>query len=115
MRTGTEINNIINEFADGIKIIFGERLVDIILFGSYARGDYENGSDVDIAILADIRREEEKLFTNDIITLISEIDIKFNYTVLLSPILISNDFYVEWRETIPFYQALLNEGVGLFA
>ena len=42
------INKIIDEFVKGAKEILGDRVKKIILYGSYARGDYNEGSDIDI-------------------------------------------------------------------
>ena len=106
---------ILNDFTDGVKDVFGDKLIDVMLFGSYARGDYDPNSDVDIAIFADIEREEEYHFINDIVALISKIDRLYNYSVLLSPIVISNSFFEEWQETIPFYKNIKKEGVRLIA
>ena len=106
---------ILNDFVAGIREIFGEKLKDVILFGSYARGDYDNESDVDIAILADIPREEERNYTNAIVTLMSKVDKKYSYIVLLAPIILSHSFFIEWQDTIPFYRTVKNEGVRLIA
>ena len=106
---------ILNDFTDGVKDVFGEKLKDVVLFGSYARGDYDSDSDVDIAILVDIKREEENHFINDIIALMSQIDKRHNFTLLLSPVVISNSFFEEWQETIPFYKNIKKEGVKLIA
>ena len=35
----------------------GDKLDKVILYGSYARGDYDDESDIDIMVLADIPRE----------------------------------------------------------
>ena len=115
MCSSSELNAILNEFVNGTKKIFGERLVNVILFGSYARGDYDAESDVDVAILANILKEEERLFTDDIISILSEVDKKHNYALLLSPIVLSYSFFLEWQDTIPFYMTVKNEGVELIA
>ena len=115
MCTKTELDMILNDFVDGAKDIFGEKLKEVILFGSYARGDYDDESDVDVAILADISREEERHFTDDIVKLMSEIDKRHGYILLLSPIVLSYSFFEEWQEAIPFYRTVRNEGVRLSA
>lgn len=38
-------------FAETVRAHFGERLVDLILFGSRARGDHRSESDVDVAVI----------------------------------------------------------------
>ncbi|MCL2436834.1 MAG: nucleotidyltransferase domain-containing protein [Clostridiales bacterium] len=113
MCTKIELDMILNDFVEGTKNIFGKKLKDVILFGSYARGDYDQESDVDIAILVDIPREEERIYTDDIVALMSKVDKKYSYTVLLAPIVLSSNFFEEWYETIPFYWAVKNEGVRL--
>ena len=115
MCNNNDLNLILNDFTGGAKEIFGEKLRDVILFGSYARGDYTDESDVDIVVLADIPREEETNYTDDIISLISNVDKKYGYSVLLSPIILSYSFYEKWRETIPFYRTIKKEGVRIIA
>ena len=44
------INKIINEFITAINNKFGDRIKKIILYGSYARGDFNTSSDIDIMI-----------------------------------------------------------------
>ena len=52
------IENIINEFTNNVKELLGNRVKKIILYGSYARGDYKKNSDIDIMILTDLNFEE---------------------------------------------------------
>ena len=53
------VQDIIYEFTKEIKKIFGTNLSTVIVYGSYARGDYNENSDVDVMILVKI--PEEKL------------------------------------------------------
>ena len=87
--------------------------VDIIFFGSYSRGDFDIGSDVDVAILADIPREHERGYRKKVVSLISKIDDEYGYSFFISPIIISKSFFKKWQETIPFYRTLKNEGVRI--
>ncbi len=43
----------IAEMVETARRAFGERLRRIVLYGSYARGDYDAESDVDLLVLAD--------------------------------------------------------------
>ena len=40
------------------KEIFGNKLHDAFLYGSYARGDYDTGSDIDILVTVDMDYKE---------------------------------------------------------
>lgn len=46
-------------YVSGIKKIYGRHLKQIILFGSYARVDFREDSDIDIMILLDITKNED--------------------------------------------------------
>ena len=52
------INKAISEFITSINNKFGKRIKKIILYGSYARGDFNTSSDIDIMILTDFTDDE---------------------------------------------------------
>ena len=45
------VSSIIYKFSQEVKRMLGEKLTKVIVYGSYARGDYRDNSDVDIMIL----------------------------------------------------------------
>ena len=61
-----DIKKIINTTARELRNIYTDRLRELILFGSYARGDYSTHSDIDIAAIidnvSDAMVEHEKYF-----------------------------------------------------
>lgn len=42
------VQKIMKDFLEEVKVILGNRLKKIMLYGSYARGDYSKSSDIDI-------------------------------------------------------------------
>ena len=46
-----EIRNLLAELKQGLAKIYGDRLKAVYLFGSYARGDYQEDSDLDVMIV----------------------------------------------------------------
>ena len=102
--------NEINELIDGILSAIRTHVVSIILYGSFARGDNTDGSDVDIAIiLSDTLTEtlSENLTDN-----IVDLDLK--YDRVYSIIEIKHDDFERWRSYIPFYKNVDREGIVLW-
>ena len=91
--------------------IVGNPLIDVILFGSYARGDYDEESDIDIALIVDLSREELKQFDNDINHMSSEIGL--DNDVQISVISIPAREFEYWKNDLPFYRNVDAEGVRL--
>ena len=52
------INKIVDEFIIGVNKILNKRVKKIILYGSYARGDFNKNSDIDIMILTNLTDDE---------------------------------------------------------
>ncbi|OIN56182.1 nucleotidyltransferase domain-containing protein [Arsenicibacter rosenii] len=51
MATVVDINSINSDVTHMLKQLYGDRLASIILYGSYARGDFQEDSDVDYLVL----------------------------------------------------------------
>jgi len=48
-----KIEQVLAETKAQLSVLYPNRLKDLILFGSYARGDYTKGSDIDLLLLLD--------------------------------------------------------------
>jgi predicted nucleotidyltransferase len=80
------LNKVLDEFLKKCKEKFGDNLISIILFGSYARETATEYSDVDLLIIAKNlpkRRIERYKIIRDII-----LDFIYEYEINISPILI---------------------------
>ena len=103
------IRNIIYRFSQELRRILGDKLTKIIVYGSYARGDFRENSDIDIMILVKMSDEEIRLVKNDIYDLAFEFEI--NTGIEFSPIIKNEDQYEYWIDTLPFYRNVRDEGV----
>lgn len=105
------VNEEIQKFINEVKKILGDRLKKIILYGSYARGDYNKKSDVDIMILTDLSFEEIEEYRDKISDAAFEIELKTG--IILSPVVKNIEKYNTRRKFVPFYKNVEKEGVVL--
>ncbi len=98
------------EIIEGLRNIFKDKLVSIVLFGSYARGTNTSESDIDIAII--LNQEYDRESRDKVIDLAVDIDLK--YDTVLSIVDINYDKFIEWQEVLPFYKNVKKDGVLLW-
>ena len=106
------INELLSRYINEIKKIYGETLQAVILFGSYARGDNTEDSDIDIMILANKTDMQLKQFQNQLADM--TFDFNLDYDTDIEPIVKSNEVFNKWVEAYPFYSNIKKEGVILF-
>ena len=101
----------VSQFFRELKRMLGERLVRVVLYGSYARGTYHDNSDVDIMILTDLSFEEIEEYRDRI----SDIayDIELDTGIMLSPVIKNIEKYNSRISFVPFYKNVEREGVVL--
>lgn len=107
------ISKIIDEFVKGVNEILGNRVKKIILYGSYARGDYNEGSDIDIMILTDLTDDEIVKYRKEIAYFVYDLEADNDFDVTLSPLLKNIEKFNDWLEAMPFYMNVQKEGVIL--
>ena len=103
-----ELDSIINEYISEIKKILGADLKRAVIYGSYARGEYEEESDIDIALFTLKKPEEFYLLINKISELTFEYNVK--YDIILSPVFQNIIDYNRMLRVVPYYQSIQKEG-----
>jgi Nucleotidyltransferase domain. len=89
----------VKELIDELKKLYGDNLSRVILYGSKARGDASEDSDIDIMIvLKDVKDKSKEL--EKVIKLTTEID--FRYETLISVTLQSEEEYLKKRSPLLF-------------
>ena len=94
------MQDLIKQYVEAVKKIYGFHIRQIILYGSYARGDFRPDSDVDIMILVDISDLELKAYAQQL-----------SY---MKPIAKSEAHFNKWIVNYPFYSNIHKEGVVLY-
>ena len=84
----------------------------MILYGSYARGDFRPDSDIDIMILVDLTDLEIEKYRKHL----SWITFDFNdeHDTDIKPIAKSDAHFKKWLSAYPFYANVRKEGVELY-
>jgi predicted nucleotidyltransferase len=107
------LNLITEKVCAAAKEVLGDRLEKVVLFGSYARGDYHEWSDSDIMILADIQPEDVDETRKKTRSLMNYIELEYDAIVSLSVVCRKN--YYKYINVLPFYMNVQKEGVELYA
>lgn len=107
------VEDVLRRYIENLGEVYGQHLKKVILYGSYARGDFHEDSDIDIMILVDMEREaiEKKRRRLSEVTY----DFCFDHDVDIMPIVQNQDFFEKWVGAYPFYNNVNNEGGELYA
>ena len=107
------ISNIIQDFAKSVRKMLGNSLDSVIVYGSYARGDYSELSDIDVMLLVSLGEEEIKEISDQISDL--AFDFMMKYGVDISPVITNIEHFNYWVDNLPYYRNIRDEGVSLSA
>jgi len=88
------------------------KIEKIILYGSYARGDANDESDIDIMVLCDNREEELDKMRSSINRIGSRISLENDIDVAVR--LKDQNQFDSWSKVVPFYQSVEREGIVLY-
>lgn len=107
------IHDILKKYVEDVKKLYGNHLKMVILYGSYARGDFRPDSDIDIMILVGLDEQGIKREGRRLSNITSEYD--FDYGLNIMPIVKNIDHFNKWLRAYPFYYNVKKEGVELYA
>ena len=108
MCSGAQLNNIANDIVREYRNVYGDRIDRIYLFGSYARGEATDQSDIDIAAIV----HGDRLTLQDQLKMVwdAAADIGLDNDVVISPTVIPDDEFQQYKEILPFYRNINKEG-----
>lgn len=105
------VEAIVKKFAEELKTIFPGSVESVIVYGSYARGDYTDLSDVDIMVLVSLSEEEICKRKN------AAYDLAFDYLmesgIDFSVIIKNVKHFNKWANQLPFYRNVKREGIKI--
>ncbi len=103
-----KVRELAQEYKARLRELYGDDLVELVLFGSYARGDFHEESDVDFALVFQNKEKPSaELSKTSLITL----DLYLKYGLLVSTLPVS----VEKKQTSMqwVYQNIRREGIAI--
>lgn len=106
------IQDLLQQYTSELQKIYGTHLKRIILYGSYARGDFTNDSDVDIMVLVDLPDTALDAYSDAL----SELGFEYNveHDIWMMPVVKNIDHFRYWSKAYPFYTNVQREGVTLY-
>jgi len=113
MRGQTVLDEITKKVVQAAVDTLGEKLDQVILYGSYARGDYDDESDIDIMVLANVSIEETRKIENDLWRV--GWGLGFEHDVVVTVFFKDCETFYKFLPVEPFYKNVMEEGVILSA
>ncbi len=110
--TDKKLKKLLSNLQEKLQSLLGEKLVKVILYGSYANKTFDEESDVDIMVLTDLSEGEIKQIDDRINELVVELSLK--YDSLVSIFLKPADQFYKFSDVIPFYKNVLEQGITLY-
>ena len=107
-KTREEVLELVREFRDHLAALYGERLKGVYLYGSYARGEAREDSDIDVAVIlgGPVNRRQESRRTSELISTLS-----LRENCVLMPFFLSEEEY----RTGPYavFRSIAEQGVAV--
>lgn len=107
-----EIKAITEEIVDQAKNLLKENIYKIVLYGSYARGDFDVESDIDVMIIMNCNKEEVCRYRKQISRVGSRIGLENDIEVSL--LIRDRDTFEQGENVLPFYKSIQREGITLY-
>jgi predicted nucleotidyltransferase len=102
----------IGDFTSRVRAALQQRLADLRLFGSVARGDAQSDSDIDILVVVHGLAHERPALEREVVDL--AFDVNLQHDVYISPRVLTAGTMADpvWGQT-PFLKSVRREGIPL--
>lgn len=111
MSLNNRLDVILKSVADEANRVLGDKLDAVVLYGSYARGDYDDESDIDIMIRIDCPIESLEDYGEAFDLISSRLSLENDITV--SIILRDKETFFRYKNALPFFSNIEKEGVKI--
>ena len=113
MCTRSQLDKILQTIREEAVRQFGGQLDAVILYGSYARGDYDEESDIDVMVQVKLPKSLLTHYRKTFSHLGSDLGLEHDITVSIH--LQDQETFEKYKNDLPFYRNVLREGVPVYA
>lgn len=107
------MQRMLSEISMQLSLVYQERLKEVILYGSVARGTQTEESDIDIMVLVDVSPDDLKMYEDKLGDVSTEAALK--YMKVFSIVDVSYQEFEDWKHLSPFYRNVSQEGIVIYA
>lgn len=111
MCTENQLHIISETVASEAKRLLGEKLSAVVLYGSYARGDHDDESDIDIMVIVKCATEELSRFRHLLTSVSSRLSLEYGVTVSVT--IADAESFDRYGSFLPFYININREGIRI--
>lgn len=108
MCSKSQLETILQEVYKKSDAEFGSLLDSVILYGSYARGDFDDESDIDIMVKVRLTQARLKPYEWAFAVLSSRLSLTHDVTVSIH--LQDHETFEQYRDVLPFFGNISREG-----
>jgi uncharacterized protein len=101
-----------SEIKNEMLELYGDKLNQIILYGSFARNEQTIDSDIDFMVLVNDNEENLRKNREQIADIMTRLSLEFNLLVSITEEISSR--FEDFSEILPFYKNVLAEGIKIY-
>lgn len=104
-----QLNMLTKGIVQEYRKVYGEAIDNTLLFGSYARGEENEDSDIDIVAIV----HGERLILQEQLKKVWDVSAELGLEddVIISPVVIPFDEYEKYKDILPYYNNISKEGL----
>jgi len=108
-----DLDLLLKDVYTNVKEIYGDNFVKMILYGSRARGDYHEYSDIDILALVECDSEIIQSYESRITRALTDIEFKHSVFISISVLTYSVDYFEYWKDAMPYFKNVVKDGIEI--
>ena len=112
MQAKDKVQVITASVMESVFALLSDKLYKVVLYGSYARGDFTPESDIDNMVDLDCSKEEVLSYRKEVSKLSSRIGLE--HDIMISILLRDKESFEHGKKVLPFYQNIIKDGVELY-